>query len=523
MTAHSAGVARGIESRASLLWTRASALGVSGFLPVGLGLAAAWGLRALLGVAAVPIEVCLGVAILLGLCVAPMVRSARRSEGFDLFELGVGFGGVYFLYFGLRALVLLVDPGILTAQSPHPSVILAALPQAVWYADLGMAAYLAGYRVSRCLAPLKERVFTMNAGVDARLVVGAAVVVYTVGWLARMPELTRGWFVTTAASRFAAEIPPTVQTVSYFSILGVFGYALSLLALFVPGGDRPIPRLVAATFTPLELFYAFLIGSKFHVGMVVTMLLIIPHYLRRRISPRAVLVTILVFVFAITPLVTVYRGVAAAQDIPLRKFAQQLPQVAAAALARLGAFTPGQYLETSVHAFTDRLSGIDGLALTLRGVPLVIGYIRGESLAWVFRILVPTIVHPDKNIPLAQVLGPVPRLFGFLDARNGGIAITSVAEFYWNFGTAGVLVGMGLVGVVQGAVVAVLRRPTSPFSVFVYAVLWPWMMLAVEGWAYAVYGNALRLGVLAALISLGTLWLGRWRRSLAVEVERATP
>ena len=509
------------SGRAGALWVRASDLGLAGLLLVILGMAASWGLHQLLGLAAYPIEVCLGIAILLGLCVTPMVRSARTG-GFDLFELAVGFAGIYFLYFGLRALVLLVDPGILSTKTPHPSVIIAGLPLAIWYANLGMAAYLAGYRASGRLASLKDRFLKADSAVDARVIVGAAITIYVLGWLARLPELLRGWFVTVAASRFAADIPPTMQTVSYFSLLGVFGYALSLLALYVPGGNRPLPRIVAATFTPLELFYAFLIGSKFHLGLVISILLIVRHYLYRRISPRSVVVTILTFVFVVAPVITVYRGVAAVKDLPLRTFGQQLPRLGVQTIAGLRAFTPERYVEGSVRDFTDRLSGIDGLAVTLRGVPLVVDYVHGGTLVWVFKILIPTVLQPGKNAPLAQVLSPVPRLFGFPDARNGGIAITSVAEFYWNFGAPGVLIGMWLVGALQGGLVALLLRPPSPLGVFVYAVIWAWMMTGVEGWAYAVYGNALRLGGLAVLISLGILWVARWKHSPVARVERAT-
>lgn len=509
-----------LPGRAGVVWNRAADLGLSGMLTVIAGMAVSWSVRAVFGLAGYPVEVCLGVVVLLGLCVAPMVRSARTGA-FDLFELAVGFAGIYFLYFGLRALVLLVDPGILVGKTPHPSVIVAALPQAIWYANLGMAAYLAGYRVSPRLPLFRERLFRAAEGVDARLLVQAAIVIYVLGWLARLPELLRGWFVTVAASRFAADIPPSMQSVSYFTLLGIFGYTLSLVALCVPGGDRPLPRVAAAVFTPLEFLYAFLIGSKFHLGLVISILFIVRHYLYRRISPRSVLLTILIFIFVVTPVITVYRGIAAVEDIPLRNFGSQLPRVGAQTIAGLRAFTPERYVEGSVRAFTDRLSGIDGLAVTLRGVPLVVDYVHGATLIWVVKILVPTILEPGKNAPLAQLLAPVPRLFGFPDARNGGIAITSVAEFYWNFGTPGVLLGMWIVGALQGGITVLLLRPPSPLGVFVYAVTWAWMMTGVEGWAYAVYGNALRLGGLAVLISFAILWVARWRHAPVARVERA--
>jgi len=478
----------------------------AGPLLVLLGMGADRGLRALYGVSAYAAEVYLGVAVLFVLCSIPAARS-MRAGAFDIFELGVAFGGVYFLYFGVRALGILLNPAVLLPETPHPSVIIAGLPQAVWYAGLGMAAYLAGYRV-----PLRfgtARFFAGDTRLNARLVDGVAVTFYALGWLARLPELTHGWFLTTAAARYAGEVPPVVQSVSFFSILAVLGYALSLVALTTQGGERRGPRLLAAFFTPIEFLYAFLIGSKFHIGLIVCILLILNHYLRRRIAPTAVLGTILVFMFVVTPVVSEYRQVAGLQDLHLRSFAGEFPHMTAQVVHRLWISLPGQYFTIGSRAVLDRLSGVDGIAVTIRGVPLASPFIHGGSLAWAVKILVPTIVEPRKYDAVARVLSPVPYLFGYPDFSRGGIALTEVAEFYWNFGLAGILAGMFVVGLLQKVAVTWLLHPVSPMRIFIYSIVWPWMMVAVEGWAFFIYPNLFRLTGLAVLIAWGTLWLSR--------------
>jgi hypothetical protein len=478
------------------------------FVLVLSGMAAAAVLRAFIGAAVLPLEVVLGVAVLFALCAVPAIRS-RRTGSFDIFELGVSFAAIYFLYIGVRALDLLIDPGVLAAETPHPSVIMAGLAQAVWYANLGAAAYLAGYRLPFPYGRAAVRFFAGDTHVGARLVDAVAIVFYVLGWLARLPELTHGWFLTTAASRFAGQVPPAVQTVSFFSILAVLGYALSLVALAVPGGSRPGPRVLAAVLTCLEFIYAFIIGSKFYLGLIVFILLLLAHYLRRRISPAVLLATILVFMFVVTPIVTEYREVAGLESIPLRAFGREFPHVTKQVIARLRRFTPAQFVTISSQAVLDRLSGVDGIAAVVRGVPQITGYAHGASLAWVVKVLEPTIIRPAKYDVLARVLTPVPRLFGYPDFSRGGIALTEVAEFYWNFGIAGILIGMFLVGLLQRAAVACLLQPVSPLRAFIYAILWPWMMTAVEGWAFSIYPNVFRLTALAALIAWGTLWLAR--------------
>jgi hypothetical protein len=487
-----------------------------------LGMGADGMLRAAFGSSAYPAQVGLGVFVLFLLCMIPAVRSMRAGT-LDIFELGVSFAAVYFLYIGVRALGILVDPGVLGSETPHPSVIIAGLPQAVWYANLGMVAYLTGYRIPVQCGRGWVQFFVEDTRVSARLLDGVAMALYVLGWLARLPDLTHGWYLTSAASRFAGQVPPTVQTLSYFSILAVLGYGLSLVALFAPGGNRPGPRLVAAVLTPAEFLYAFLIGSKFYMGLVVFILLVLAHYLWRRISPAVLLGTILVFIFIITPIVAEYRNVAGLESIPLRSFGREFPHVAKEVIVGLERYTPYQYFTISSRAVLDRVSGVDGIAVVARGVPQITGYARGASLLWVVKMFEPTAIRPGKYDALARVLSPVPYLFGYPDFSRGGTAITEVAEFYWNFGIVGILAGMCLVGLLHRVVVAWLLHPVSPLRAFTYAILWPEMMTGVEGWVYAIYPIVFRLAALAVMISWGTLWLARRepRRIPAVEEEVA--
>jgi hypothetical protein len=457
------------------------------------------------------LDVASATAVLLVLCVAPAVWSAARAR-LDLFELGVSYGLVYFLYFGARSLWILHVPQTLDGETPYPSVVLAALPAAIWYADIGMAAYLVGYRSSfgRSLPEIRLAGLRIGDRLEGARAGACATALYLLGFVARWPDLTHGWFMGFAAAQFARQVPAAVQSLTYFSVLGVLAYALLVTALCV----SPLKRflwLLAAVIVPTEILFAFVTGSKFALITLLCVPMLAWHYLRRPVSPATVVALVAVVVLIVTPLVGTYRASVESRG-QMTRTAGDVPRVLAHVGKALVAQPVGVSLGGAVSIFLHRLSGIDGLAVVLRGVPSTEPFARGRTLAWTAKLLMPTAVWPDKYDRLHASLLAVPRLFGYPDFIFGGIGLTEPAELYLNFGVTGLLLGMALIGGLHGLLVGWLRRPNVPLRVFVYSLLWPWVMMSVEGWFYAVYPNLLRIAGLSLLVAWAAVGASPWRR-----------
>jgi hypothetical protein len=498
-----------------------------GFPLVAAGALAGSAIRARWGMSGYEAETLLGVAVLAVLCIAPIVRDALARR-LDVFELGTGFRLLYFMYFGARTLWILVGtpvhaptwaawpPQVLDATTTHPSVILAGLPQAVWCADLGMAAYQFGYSVPIGGERLRKLVLPKTVPLDPRLFVGAAAALYVLGFLSRVPGLTHGWFMSFAANRY--HVPAVVETVSFFSVLGILGFTLAFATLNAPGGSKTLPLLALAVMVPFEAAYALLFGSKFYLMLLVCIPFITYHYLRRRISFASVLALVVVFIFVVGPVVSAYRTVAQQESFTLRGLGA-LPHLARDVAHQLTSRPPADFVKASVAATLGRFAGIEGVAAVTRGVTVVMGYAHGATLAWMLKILVPTAVWPEKYDALIRTLEPVPHLYGFPDFAMGGIGLTQVAELYWNFGAPAVLAGMCLIGVFHRLLVVWLIRPPSLLSVFIYSAVWPSVMLSIETWFYAVYPNIFRFLVIMLIVVGSLLWITR-RRAAAVAVEQ---
>lgn len=441
------------------------------------------------------------IAALTILAALPWVIGARRKN-LDVFELVYPFTALYFVDFGGRMIWLLVRPEVLAAQTPHPSVIYAALDRTLLVAALGIAAYLAGYYLPpRRGAPNGT---LARRPIDAGILAWAAVVTFAAGFIIRVPFLVQGWFMNFAARSFAQDVSAVQHSLGYLSVLTTIGYALALAAFFSP--RRPAwLGWILVIIVPLEGVNAFLTGSKFNMLSFVCIPLILFHYLRRRIPLAALAVVTGTFLFLVVPLITVYRNVVGIQQLEGLRIPAGIPHLVARIAEHLSTLSAREYLDSTIGLATTRFVGIEALASVIGAIPILIAYLGGASLLWAGKILIPTVIWPGKYEVLTQMLQPLPLLFGFADFRRGGMGITLPGELYWNFGTLGVVAGMLLVGMLHRAAVARLRRPGEPATVLLYALIWAWMVVAFDAWFYVTFSNVVRILVLAVAV----MWLAR--------------
>ena len=111
----------------------------------------------------------------------------------------------------------------------------------------------------------------------------------------------------------------------------------------------------------------------------------------------------------------------------------------------------------------NRLGHIVVLAYVVETTPATVPFWGGETYSFLLASVIPRFLWPDK--PEAGFGNEFGRRYGFLHPRNYDTTINVpwLAEFYMNFGTAGVMVGMALVGAGFRFLVQKLGRPpTSP-------------------------------------------------------------
>jgi oligosaccharide repeat unit polymerase len=127
-------------------------------------------------------------------------------------------------------------------------------------------------------------------------------------------------------------------------------------------------------------------------------------------------------------------------------------------------------------------------------------------------ILVPRRIFPDKITPsgirfTTLFFGPrIAQLEGVWRQEYGGIPPTAIGEFYWNFGIAGVIIGMFVLGVAGRVAYSYITRwPRPPEgSLLLYAVFVSTFWGAAEAPEIVANSFVIRYSILAAFLLIGS-------------------
>ncbi|UKO94022.1 oligosaccharide repeat unit polymerase family protein [Gordonia amicalis] len=125
------------------------------------------------------------------------------------------------------------------------------------------------------------------------------------------------------------------------------------------------------------------------------------------------------------------------------------------------------YLSTYFDAFARNLATVFDI------VPYSMPYQHGKSFIWNFLALVPGSSLEPFDFKLKQAAGQ-----GF---AGGGLPPTLVGEFYVNFGTAGIFVGMMVIGLLAAIFHAVARGTTSYILLIVGLIGSYYIFVSVRG------------------------------------------
>lgn len=130
-----------------------------------------------------------------------------------------------------------------------------------------------------------------------------------------------------------------------------------------------------------------------------------------------------------------------------------------------------------------------------RGVP----YKDGATLTPLFYTFIPRFIAPNKP---NNVTGKIFNQAFSISTPNTSIAITNLGDLYWNFGWAGVIAGMTIIGAFMAWAATMFRldiNPTAPKFLFLVITIY-FLILMSEGGIALVYTLWARVAVVFLLI-----------------------
>lgn len=130
--------------------------------------------------------------------------------------------------------------------------------------------------------------------------------------------------------------------------------------------------------------------------------------------------------------------------------------------------TPREYLASGIESAVLRLDGIGGTSVIVRDTLARVPFQHGRTLALVLYSLIPRVIWPGK--PAIRIGDRITEDYGGNPEIESNTAATQVAEYYLNFGIAGVIGDVMLFGSHSAwrkntsAEIQASQRPPAPRS-----------------------------------------------------------
>jgi hypothetical protein len=275
----------------------------------------------------------------------------------------------------------------------------------------------------------------------------------------------------------------------------VYLFILQLLKL----GDRTSLVLLWAGLVPLRILLGVGTGLSFQGVIVVVALFLTYGTIRRRLPAGWFILAFAAFLAVRTT------------QQPLRELTWHEGRAAVGVMERMWALTEAaraslsdpSVLSETWRALVSRVGYVMTFAEVVRLTPEHVPFWRGETYWPLVWKLVPRAFFPDKPLEITgQEFG---HRYGFLSPDDWVTSynLPQLVEFYANFGPAGVVVGMFLLGVIYRLVQSIFVHPRMGFGSTV-----AWLYLAVK---LLLIESALSMvvgGVVQALVFLWVVHVG---------------
>lgn len=300
------------------------------------------------------------------------------------------------------------------------------------------------------------------------------------------------------AAHLAYTFTPSWQQVPsighFFQPLGWMAMGL----LYLSWLQGRLPRAHALVFfafaLPLELLGRLASGALYEFFVVVVFLSLVYWQARRRV-PWGVLAAAAVLFVLLNDVKFEYRGRVSTSELATRDVWAKVATLADVLSERYGDLqsVPADAAVSSVN----RIGHIVVFAYVIETTPATVPYWGGETYTFLLASVVPRALWPEK--PEAGFGNEFGRRYGFLHPRNYDTTINVpwLAEFYMNFGAAGVIVGMALVGAGFRFLVQKLSRPASAPAEYVLGLSLVFQLFYAESNLALMWG-----GLLLTFVSL---------------------
>lgn len=425
--------------------------------------------------------------VLTALTFIPLV--ARLASGsLDIFEPIIPISLLIGLSYGFRAMYIAYTP---EALAPIRSGMLPFedyIERALLLTMAGYGAMLAGYFVLAAplgVKPLAAMSFARRTWAPARLDAWKIAVLLGIAVFSSLA--TRSADPNTVA----ASTTLRGMTANFAQVTA------AILALHMAAGDRRW-WLRAATWAvalPLAAWQSLALAGKTYVLQFVHVVVAGRHYAKRRVSPAAVAVGVIVLVLVVFPTVNLFRIGGSERDTGTFAPRAFVDQVIALPLEFAG-MTPGEYAQLALDNLMSRSTGVDALSLVMKydvskelGNPAAYAYIP-------FYAFIPRAIWPDKPVLRQGVLfGRLLLIPSFVGAQSfTPFGIFHIGDLFVSFGVAGVMIGMCVMGFAYRLLYKFLDPQNSPdlgIKFLYILVLWG-MVNGFESDIPSTYANLLK-------------------------------
>lgn len=305
-----------------------------------------------------------------------------------------------------------------------------------------------------------------------------------------------------------------ISNLSYLSILG----GMMMIYLSLTEKSRLIYWIALISIMIGEYVLGF-IGNTKEISYRLPILFVLSGFmLHGRIHTKVVAILILSFI-PYQALFSIYRKnvIQVKDQTTLEAIASR--DKAAAAVKEAAGKEESLFVKSALVAVerVDCRKYIDILAL---GVGKKVEYLDGKSIVPLFYSLVPRAMWRDKpEIHIGQLFNWE---FGISASRRTFVPTTQVGELYWNFGFAGVVWGMLLIGVIVGVVGrACALEPNATVGKFLVLMVSAYLVgLRFEDGITPVYSRLIRIIIIIVMSHFVVLALGGRVHKKAPEAKR---
>ncbi|MEE8475350.1 MAG: hypothetical protein V3T01_08375 [Myxococcota bacterium] len=219
-------------------------------------------------------------------------------------------------------------------------------------------------------------------------------------------------------------------------------FGLSVLALAFIRYRSYSALILLLVLVPVSMGFAFFSGSKGQFLRPVMLIVLVSWLYRREIRGRWVLAGILAGAL-VYPAGTFYRNAVKGGETTasmLRHPAETVSDVA----AYVSEYSIGGYLTEGVTRLAHRFDGLGRSSVIIRETPSRVPFQGGWTLAQIPLAYIPRVLWPGK--PSLGIGQWITDTYGAGSHIRSSTGPTWVGEFYLNFGTVGVIVGMLTMG-----------------------------------------------------------------------------